>query len=252
MFAIANQSQFTRVCLRLFIASIAASALVGAIAIAIPADNWWFLGDVLATTLIIAAASVCGLACGGCMLLGRKFLPTVGLICVLVASSLGLYEVWLGIHAGQWLWNFFGVVTAYGVACSHLSMLLMVKLHRSYRWAHIVAYQVILGLATLFSAGLVFDFIDYDATWRLIGVLSIASAAITLIIPVLWRLSRDLDDHEVASTDSILKIDEQIARCKKELMDLQAKRLRILDEERAAEVSPFSSNKEVIATDAHR
>jgi len=142
----------------------------------------------------------------------------------------------------EWLGKPTLVAAAYGVACSHLSMLLLARLHRSYRWAHLVAYQVILGLATLIAAGILFDFFDNEGYWRLTGVISIASAAITLIIPVLWRLSRDLDDHEVASTDSILKIDEEIARCKKELMDLQAKRLRLLDAERAVEASPFTNS----------
>jgi hypothetical protein len=251
MFAIANQSQFTRVCLRLFIVSVIASALVGAAALAIPTGNWDFEIKVFLTTLIIAGASVCGLACGGCWTLGKRALPAIGVICTVVAACLWLFCLW-GNVVEEWIGKPALIATAFGVACSHLSMLLLAKLHRSYQWAQLVAYQVILGLAILISAGIVFEFFDNEGYWRLTGVVSIASAAITLIIPVLWRLSRDLDDHEVASTDSILKIDEEIARCKKELMDLQAKRLRILDEERAAEMSPFSSNKEEIATDAHR
>lgn len=241
MFAIANQSQFTRVCLRLFIVSVIASALVGAAALAIPTGNWEFEIKVFFTTLIIAGASVCGLACGGCWTLGHRALPAVGMGCTLVAASLGLFLLW-GEIFNETLGKSAIIATTFGVACSHLSMLLLAKLHRSYRWAHLVAYQVILGLAILISAGIVFEFFDNEGYWRLTGVLSIASAAVTLIIPVLWRLSRDLDDHDVEQTDSILQIDESIARCKKELMDLQAKRLRALDAERAAEVSPFSNS----------
>lgn len=241
MFAIANQSRFTRICLWLFIASVVASALVGAAALAIPTGNWDFEIKVFLTTVIIAGASVCGLACGGCWTLGKRVLPGVGVACTVVAAGLGLFLMWSEI-VEEWLGKPTLVAAAYGVACSHLSMLLLARLHRSYRWAHLVAYQVILGLATLIAAGILFDFFDNEGYWRLTGVISIASAAITLIIPVLWRLSRDLDDHEVASTDSILKIDEEIARCKKELMDLQAKRLRLLDAERAVEASPFTNS----------
>jgi len=241
MFAAANQSQFTRVCLRLFIASVVASALVGAAALAIPTGNWEFEIKVFFTTLIIAGASVCGLACGGCWTLGNRVLPAIGVACTVVAASLGLLTLW-GEIFNEAIGKTTIVATTFGVACSHLSMLLLAKLHRSYRWAHLVAYQLILGLAILISAGIVFELFDNEGYWRLTGVLSIASAAITLIIPVLWRLSRDLDDQEVASTDSILKIDEEIAQCKKELMDLQAKRLRLLDTERAAETGPFANS----------
>ncbi len=251
MLAIANQSQFTRVCLRLFIASVVASALVGAAALAIPTGNWEFEIKVFLTTLIIAGASVCGLACGGCWTLGHRALPAVGVACTLVAACLGLVMVW-GEVVDEVLGKSVMIATTFGVACSHLSMLLLAKLHRSYRWAHLVAYQVILGLAVLIAAGIVFEFFDNEGYWRLTGVLSIASAAITLIIPVLWRLSRDLDDRDVANADSILQIDEQIARCKKELMDLQAKRVRLLDAERSAEASPFSTSEKEVATVARR
>jgi hypothetical protein len=246
MFAIANQSQFTRVCLRLFIVSVIASALVGAAALAIPTGNWDFEIKVFLTTLIIAGASVCGLACGGCWTLGKRVLPGIGVACTVIAASLGLLMLWGEIGEEQ-LGKTVIVITTFAIACSHLSMLLLAKLHRSYQWAQLVAYQVILGLAILISAGIVFEFFDNEGYWRLTGVVSIASAAITLIIPVLWRLSRDLDDHEVASTDSILKIDEEIARCKKELMDLQAKRLRLLDAERVTEAIPFSEAEKATA-----
>ena len=69
----------------------------------------------------------------------------------------------------------------------------MANLAGSYRWAYLVAYQLILGLATLLTAGMVFELFNNEAYWRFTGVISILVAAITLMIPVFHRISREED-----------------------------------------------------------
>lgn len=123
-----------------------------------------------------------------------------------------------------------------GIGCSHLAMLLLIKLHGPYRWAHAAAFQIVLGLATLAALGIVFE-IENLSYFRLLGVLGIATAAITLITPVFSYLSRSLEQHDEDNTDPILRIDSQIARCKKELMDLQAMRERLLDRDESVSTS---------------
>ena len=103
-------------------------------------------------------------------------------------------------------------------------MLFMANLAGSYRWAYLVAYQLILGLATLLVAGLVFGFFDNEGYWRLTGVISILVAAITLMIPVFHRFSREEVAKQQAEVDPLFAVEEEIASLKKRLMALESKR----------------------------
>ena len=105
----------------------------------------------------------------------------------------------------------------------------MANLAGSYRWAYLVAYQLILGLAALLTAGIVFElFNNNEAYWRFTGVISILVAAITLMIPVFHRMSRDTIAVQQAATDPLFAVDEEIASLKKRLLQLESKRIALL------------------------
>ena len=219
--------QLTKLSLRLFIASIVATALVGIWAIAIPSDNWDFEIKIFVTTAVIAAASVCGLACGGCLTRGHRVLPGAGLVLTAISACLLLAGMWAEIGSEEF-WKVTSSLAFFAVACAHLSMLFMANLAGGYRWAYLVAYQLILGLATLLAAGIVFDFYENEGYWRLTGVVSILVAAITLMIPVFHRFSRDEVAALQAEADPIFAVEEEIARVKKRLMELENKRRVLL------------------------
>ena len=229
MAAIQTSSNFTRSCLRIFIVSVAASALTGAAAIAMPLDDsWgWFQVRVFLTTVIIAATSVCGLACGGCLARGDRVMPVAGIALALISGGLAMAGLWIEIHSDIY-WKLCAVTTSFAVACAHLSMLLMARLHGGYRWAHVFCYQLILGLAGLVAIGIVVELFDHEAYWRLVGVLSVAVAALTLVTPVFHFLSRDLAIEAHESGDPLLRVEEQIAYHKKQLLALQAERSKLL------------------------
>jgi hypothetical protein len=108
-------------------------------------------------------------------------------------------------------------------------MLFMANLAGAYRWAYLVAYQLILGLAALLTAGIVFELFDRnEAYWRFTGVISILVAAITLMIPVFHRMSRDEIAAQKAAIDPLFAVDEEIANLKKRLMVLEDKRRMLL------------------------
>lgn len=89
MLATASPSNFTSICLRIFIVSILATAAIGASAMLMPTGGGWFPAlqiKILLTTSLIAATSVCGLTCGGCLKLGRRVLPTIGIALVGVSA----------------------------------------------------------------------------------------------------------------------------------------------------------------------
>jgi hypothetical protein len=102
-----------------------------------------------------------------------------------------------------------------------------------YRWAYLVAYYLILGLATVLSFGVALEFFEEEGYWRLTGALSILVAAITLLVPVFHWLSRKtLAAHE-AEVDQLFAVEEELARVKKRLMELESKRRILLGREQS-------------------
>jgi hypothetical protein len=218
-----TSQRLTKLFLRVFIASIVVAAVMGIVAIGIPSQNWELELRIFLTTATIAGASVCGLACGGCLTRGHRILPTAGLVLTGLSACMLLVGVWAKVDSENY-WKTTASLAIFAVACAHLSMLFMANLAGSYRWAYLVAYQLILGLATLLVAGLVFGFFDNEGYWRLTGVLSILVAAITLMIPVFHRFSREEVAKQQAEVDPLFAVEEEIASLKKRLMALESKR----------------------------
>jgi hypothetical protein len=222
-----KNSSLSRLFLRIFIVSICATALAGVFAIASPTTDGWFELQILLTTATIAAASICGLACGGCLTRGHMVLPIAGLTLTGISACLLLLGIWREIDTESF-WKVTASLSIYAVACAHLSMLNMANLAGGYRWAYLLAYQLILGLATLFAAGIVLEFFDNEAYVRLTGVVSILVAAITLLIPVFHYLSRDIVAAAQADVDPLFAVEEELARVKKRLIELENKRRMLL------------------------
>src|SRR4051794_15923128 len=105
-------------------------------------------------------------------------------------------------------WKITAALAFYGIACAHLSLLFMANLTGVYRSAYLVGYYLILGLATVMAAGVVFEFFEQRHYWRLTGALSILVAAITLLVPVFHWLSRgEIAAHE-AEGDPLFAVEE--------------------------------------------
>ncbi len=227
-----DSKRLTKISLRVFIASVVAAAVMGIVAIGIPTRNWDFELKVFITTAIIAGASICGLACDGCLTRGHRILPTIGLVLTAVSAIMLLVGVWAEPDS-NWYWSTTAIASFYAVACAHLSMLFMANLARGYRWAYVIAYQLILGLATLLAGGIVFGLFDSggERYWRLTGVVSILVAAITLLVPVFHYMSREAFAAQKAETDPVFAVDEEIARLKKRLIELEHKRRMLLGRE---------------------
>jgi hypothetical protein len=153
-----------------------------------------------------------------------------------LAACLVLVGIWLQPWqaGGNWrfwerYWQVTAVLGCYAIACAHLTMLFMANLAGSYRWAYLVAYFLILGLATVIAAVIVYnDLGNRDSFWRLVGALSILVAAITLLIPVFHRLSREKVAAAKSEVDPLFAVEEEIARTKKRLIELENKRRVLL------------------------
>jgi hypothetical protein len=213
--------------LRMFVVSIIATAVLGVIALSFPTEGWELEIKACLTTAILTAASICGLACGGCLQRGHRVLPLAGLILTPIAAILLLLGMWVEINSESF-WKISMIIAIFAVACAHLSMLFMASLAGAYRWAYLAAYQLVFGLAALLTVGIIFDFFDNDRYWRLTGGFSILVAAITLLIPVFHYMSRELLAASPVVEDPLFEIEEQIARTKKLLIELESKRRVLL------------------------
>lgn len=221
--------RLTKILLWLFIVSIVATALMGIVAIS-GVTQEWVERKVLLTTLVIAAACVCGLVCGGCVTRGHRILPVAGLALTSVAAAMLLAGIWTEFRSESY-WKATAAASFFGVACAHLSMLLMASLARGYRWAYLIAYLLILGLAALMSVGFALELFEkqgYENYWRLCGVVAILAAAITLVIPAFHRFSREEVAARKAAADPLFAVDEEIARLKKQLLELESERRVLL------------------------
>jgi len=69
---------------------------------------------------------------------------------------------------------------------------------------------------------------DEEGYWRLTGALSILVAAITLMVPVFHRFSREEVAAMQAEADPLLVVEEELARVKKRLIELENKRRMLL------------------------
>jgi hypothetical protein len=225
-----NAPRLTKLFLHIFVASIIATALVGAAAIAMPQSGWLAEAKVLLTTATIAAASICGLACGGCLSRGHKVLPIAGLVLTVISAALILIGMWPEIES-QVYWKLTASLAIFAVACAHLSMLFMANLSGAFRWTYIIAYQLILGLAALLVAPIVLenlDLFDNENYIRFTGVISVLVGAITLLVPVFHYMSRNQIAAAQTEGDPLFAVEEEIARVKKRLIELENKRRMLL------------------------
>lgn len=195
-------------------------------------DTWgWLEVRVILTTAVIAAASVCGLASDLCRTpRGRNLLPKAGLTLTALASLMLLLGIWVEIDSELfWKWTF--CACTFCVATVHVCLLSIAKLATKFRWVYFIGSQIIFGFAAMLSL-IVFGEIDLDEVWRYIAAISIVIAAISLVIPILHRISRMegargamLSPLEVRNVDAI---DQQIIELETQIAQLKTLRAKLL------------------------
>jgi hypothetical protein len=203
--------------LYLLIASVAFSALLG-IGVVLFGNFGEFETKILLTTLTVIITSILGLACGAYLETGRgKILPVSGISLAVISCVLWIFLVWNGtIHE-----NFFGKLllslTLVAASCSHICLLSIASLDKRFRWSN-YAVQIAVWLLTAILLVLIWgnfknttDFIS-----RIIGVLSIVIAALTIVTPIFHWLS----NHAPKAED----IDAEIARLKARIEELESRR----------------------------
>ena len=111
------------------IGSVGLSAFLGILAI-LSGRFGWFEIRILLTTATIAAASICGLACGAYLATRRgQTLPFAGVALTLLAAAMIIVGVWTEINSEAY-WKLAASASVFSVACAHLALLSMALIQK--------------------------------------------------------------------------------------------------------------------------
>lgn len=202
------------------IASVAVSAVLG-IGVILFGDFGEFEVRILMTTLTVTATSILGLACGAYIESGRgNPLPKAGIFFSVVMALMLFLVIWSPLDDSEEFIKAVGTASILAVASSHLSLLSLARLDARFAWSRIVAFVCVwlLSAILLYIIWLEPDS-SSDLVSRIIGVLSILIASITVLTPILHRLSS-------AETD-VEKIDTEIARLQLRIEELNEQKTKL-------------------------
>jgi hypothetical protein len=206
-----------RIFLISLIASVSISALLG-IGVILLGNFGYVEVRVLMTTFTITVMSICGLACGAHFEAGRgNVLPKVGIALSLIAALMALLVIWNFLDEVEEFIKSFVTATILAIACSHLSLLSLARLDQRFAWTRVLASVcvwtisgiliVIIWLEPAGGSGLIY---------RILGILSIILASITVVTPVLHKLSSDRSGLD--------KIDAEIEALRMRIEELELRR----------------------------
>jgi len=214
-----------RLFLYTLIGSVVVSALIG-IGVILLGNFGEIEVRVLMTTLTVTVTSILGLANGAYYESGRgRRLPTVGITASLAAALMTLLIIWTDLDDNETFIKASVTAMMFAVSTSHLSLLSLARLDRRFEWSNMAA-RVVIGM--LIGILLYLLWIqptgDGETIIRVIGVLSILIAAITVMTPVFHKLS--------SSGDEVTEIDSEIKRLRQRLVELEDKKAQLTESEK--------------------
>lgn len=217
-----NGINIRRIFLYTLIGSVALSAVIG-IGVILFGDFGEIEVRVLMTTLVITVTSIFGLACGAYLETGRgKYLPTAGIVLSIVSALMCFFIIWNALDDSEEFLKSFMTVTMLAAACSHLSLLSLARLDRRFLWTRIAAVVCVVLLCSIVLYIMWFE-PDGDGSivYRTLGVLAIMLASVTVVTPVLHKLSGPVE------TGGLEALDNEIADLKMRLEKLETERERV-------------------------
>lgn len=211
-----------RIFLYLLIASVALSALIG-IGVIIFGSFGEFETKILLTTLAVTVTSILGLANGAYLETGRgRVLPILGIVFSVISAVLWIFLVWYGTAQTAFFAKLLLSINLFAAACSHISLLSIARLDRRFLWSRYAVHASVWTLTAilLYSIWLHFENMTEWLT-RVIGVLSIIIAAVTIVTPVFHRLSNQAPDAE--------SIDAEIERLRQRIEELEKQKAEMAE-----------------------
>lgn len=210
---------FKKVSLHTLIGSVTISALIG-ISVILLGNFGNTEVRTLLTSLVISAASLGGVSCGAALDARRaRVIPLAGMGLGLLSAMLIIIGIWTDF--AEEYWKIAMTLTVFAVACSQMSLLLLARLEHPFVWAHRVGYAIVFGLASFITV-LIWGEIEEDPMMRLLGVLAILNGAISIVIPILHRLSqKESDPTRAESRPTLSEIDREISSLRDRLAELE-------------------------------
>lgn len=214
--------------LYLLIGSVAVSALLG-IGVILFGNFGELETKILLTTLTVTVTSILGLACGAYLETKRgKILPLAGISMAVAAGIFWILVIWNNSAQNDDLAKLLLSITLLAASCAHLSLLSIARLERKFVWSLYGAHILIWSLTAILLFLIWDDFGKVsDFTNRIIGVLSIGIAALTIVTPIFHWLSNHAPVNE--------EIDAEIARLKARIEELEKQKAGISVSETADE-----------------
>jgi len=202
------------------IGSVALSALLGIVAV-LSGRFGWLEVRVILTTVTIAVASICGLACGAYWgTSAGRALPLLGIALTFLGAAMLILGVWTDVDTEVY-WKVAAAICVFAVACAHLSLLSMARLAEWFQWSLVAAYLIIFGVASLIAVMIFFE-INEQGMFRLLAVSAIVDATFTVLIPIFHRLSRNDISSPKNEATNVAQIDAEIARLRRRIAELEA------------------------------
>lgn len=187
-----------------------------------------FETKVLLTTLAISAASLCGLCCGASIeFRGQSALAVTGIIFAIAAAGFVIGGVWFEPKS-EGFWKSTATLSIFAVALSHLSLLTLAQLSDRYKWAMPAAYGLVFAVASVLT-GMIWGEWSEEFLFRLLGVVAVLDGAITILIPIFHRLSRD--ELQATLVPELAEMDREIAELESRLQELKARRESLVEKE---------------------
>ena len=211
-----------RIFLYTLIGSVAISALIG-IGVILFGNFGEFEVRVLLTTLTVTVTSILGLACGAYIETGRgRTLPIVGIFLSIVSAIMLFFVIWDILDDSEVFIKSVVTTSLLAAACSHLSLLSIARLDKRFAWSRIAAFICVGLLSAILLFILWFEpESTSDVISRVIGVLSILIAAVTVITPVFHKLS--------ASGLAVADLDAEIEQLRSRITELEAKKADLMN-----------------------
>ena len=158
--------------------------------LAILSGTWsWFEVRVILTLYTVSGASICALACVA--LWEREPghpLAGLGLALTLTGAVLMVLAIWTDAADLAYGKLTFSIVL-FAIASGHLCLLSLARLSPQFRWAPIVAYVAIYGVAGTVT-WMIWAEEGSLQTFQLLGILAIVVAGVTILIPIFHALSK--------------------------------------------------------------
>ena len=177
---------------------------------------------VLATTFTITCTSILGLACGAYYESKRaRILPLAGIILSIASAVIFIYMIWSEGGQIEAVWKSAATTSLLAASISHISLISLATLDKRFMWSRYTIYVCLSILVTIILYIIWFEpESSSDFVSRIIGVLSIVIAALTVVTPVFHKLS-----HKETKAD---EIDAEIESLRNRIAELEKQKERAL------------------------